>query len=394
MSAASPQNAQIIDQQSEDILFFSSDDWGWKTSKYHVSTRLARQGKVLFVSSIGFRAPTASSEDLGRIWRKLKSFFQGTREVMPNLHVLTPLVIPFKTFPAKDALNRALLRLQIVIAMRKLRMKKPLMFVFSQNWFPYIRSIPKKKCIYYVVDDQSSFKGLDAAQFRAWDQQMCEYADGIFCTAKSLYQEKKALNPQTIYMPHGVDFENFYRTWDQQLPVATGMQSLARPAMLFFGHISYDWVDTELLKKCAALRPDWSWVLVGRNSVKEKEFEGYNNIHYLGEQDFTDLPGFCKGADVGIIPFVDTKLTQNCNPLKLPEYVAAGLPVVSTPIPSVIELYAQDAAVAGNAEEFVKQCELALLKTKVQKLTRAQAMKEHSWDNRVNLILKHIAEDF
>jgi hypothetical protein len=144
---------------NEDILFFSSDDWGWKTSKYHVSTRLAQQGKVLFVSSIGFRAPTASSEDLGRIWRKLRSFFKGTREVMPNLHVLTPLVVPFKNFPCKNSINQLLLKLQLAFAMRKLGMKKPLMFVFSQNWFPYIKSINRSKCIYYAVDDHSSFKG-------------------------------------------------------------------------------------------------------------------------------------------------------------------------------------------------------------------------------------------
>lgn len=379
--------------KQEDILFFSSDDWGWKTSKYQLSTRLAQQGKVLFVSSIGFRAPTASSEDLGRIWRKLKNFVQGTKEVQPNLHVLTPLVIPFQNFPMKDKINHLILKMQITVAMKQLKMKKPLMFVFSQNWLPYIKHIDRKKCIYYVVDDQSSFKGLNAEQFKAWDQEMSQYADGIFCTAKSLFDNKKALNQNTFYMPHGVDFNNFYRTWSDTTPAAASMLKLPQPRILFFGHISHDWVDAELLKKCAALKPDWSWVLVGRNSMSDNEFAQHANIHYLGEQEFADLPQFCKAADVGIIPFVQTPLTYNCNPLKLPEYVAAGLPVVSTPIPSVSELYPEDAAIAATPEEFVMRCEEALKKTNEQKHIRALAMQEHTWEMRVDKILGHIEND-
>jgi len=377
-------------ETSQDVLFFSSDDWGWKTSKYHISTRLAKQGKLLFISSIGFRAPKKSTEDMGRIWRKLKSFTQGTREVAPNLHVLTPIVIPFAGVPAKDRLNRMLLKLQIAYAMRKLAMKKPLMFVFSQNWVPYISDIERTKCIYYVVDDQSAFKGLDAEQFKAWDKQLCETADGIFCTSRTLYEQKRQLNPRTIAMPHGVDYDNFKQAWAQGTPCAHAMNGLSRPRMLFFGHLSYDWVDVELLKACAKLRPDWSWVLVGRNSTESAEFAEHTNIIYLGEQEFTKLPQYCKAADVGIIPFVDTELTKNCNPLKLPEYVAAGLPVVSTPIPAVVELYPLDARVASTPAAFVQACEEALTDTQEHLKSRSEAMAAHSWDQRLTSILQHI----
>ena len=70
--------------KNESIVIFSSDDWGWKTSKYQLSIRFARDNKVLFVSSIGFRAPRASSEDMGRIIRKLKSFFSGLNKIQDN----------------------------------------------------------------------------------------------------------------------------------------------------------------------------------------------------------------------------------------------------------------------------------------------------------------------
>jgi len=395
-SSTNPHSEALYKTKStgNDILFFSSDDWGWKTSKYHVSTRLAKQGKVLFISSIGFRAPTASSQDMGRIWRKLKSFFKGTTKVHPNLHVLTPLVIPFQNFPGKNFFNQLLVKAQVAFAMKKLGMHNPLMFVFSQNWYPYIRSIKRSKCIYYVVDDHSSFKGLNAQQFKEWDRQMCQHADGILCTSRSLYEQKKQYNSKTINMPHGVDHDNFYRTWDDSVTPNPEMMAMPGPKMLFFGHISYEWVDVELLSQCAQLKPDWSWVLVGRNSMADDEFKNFDNIYYLGEQEFTDLPNFCKAADVGIIPFIDSGLTRNCNPLKLPEYVTAGLGVVSTPIPSVIELYSEDAEVARSPEDFVAACERMMARTPADRRIRAEKMSVHSWDNRVARILQHIEADF
>jgi len=137
--------------KNENIVIFSSDDWGWKTSKYQLSIRFAKTNKVLFVSSIGFRSPKASSEDMGRIVKKLKSFFAGVKKVEDNLYVLTPIVIPFQKMPGRDLLNRLLLKLQVASACRKLGIESKYLFVFSQNWLPYIRNIEKKNLIYYCT---------------------------------------------------------------------------------------------------------------------------------------------------------------------------------------------------------------------------------------------------
>ena len=135
--------------KNQSIVIFSSDDWGWKTSKYQLSTRFAKQNKVLFVSSIGFRSPTKSSEDIGRIWNKLKKFFKGLEEFEDNLFVLTPLIIPFSSLPFRDKFNIVFLKFQITLAQWKLDMKNPYIFVFSQNWYEHIVSLPRQKLIYY-----------------------------------------------------------------------------------------------------------------------------------------------------------------------------------------------------------------------------------------------------
>jgi len=375
--------------KNKNIILFSSDDWGWKTSKYQLSTRFAKSNRVLFVSSIGFRSPGASAADLKRIFSKLKQFLSGVKEVKKNLYVLTPLVIPFSWFPARKSINKLIFKFQLGWAKRRLKMSAPYLFVFSQNWYDYIRDMKREKLIYYTVDEQAGFNGLNGSNFAEFDRSMNTIADVIFCSARTLYNKNRKSNSNTHYMPHGVSYELFASALDTSTAIADDMKSIPRPILLFFGHISYDWVDQELIKYLAEQRPDWSLVLVGRYSMRAGEFSNFNNIYLLGEKAFEDLPGYCKGADLGIIPFVYSTLTNNCNPLKLPEYVAAGLPVVSTDIPEVRRAYADKTYIGENSNSFLLACERALADNDDDRnRMRAKAMAEHSWDQRVNSIYR------
>lgn len=377
--------------KDQSIIFFSSDDWGWKTSKYQLSTRFANDNKVLFVSSIGFRAPTASSDDMKRIWNKLKGFFKGVKQVNPNLYVLTPLVIPFSWFPFRSAINKLILKMQVGWAKRKLGMSKPFLFVFSENWHDYVVNMSRQKLIYYTVDEQASFAGLDEQRFIEQDRSMNQMADVIFCSARTLYEKNKQNNNNTHYMPHGVNYELFSQTIKDSTPVASEMKAIKGPIFLFFGHISYDWVDKDLVKYLAEKKPDWSWVYVGRYSMDENEFDQYDNIYLLGEKEFETLPSYCKGADIATIPFVYSELTNNCNPLKLPEYFSAGLPVVSTNIPEVRRAYGDEVYIGNDNESFLKACEQALNENDNQKnLSRSHEMAAHSWEQRIQNIYQII----
>ncbi len=379
--------------KNQSIVFFSSDDWGWKTSKYQLSTRFANDNKVLFVSSIGFRAPTASSDDMKRIWNKLKGFFKGVKKINENLYVLTPLVIPFSWFPFRNALNKLILKMQVGWAKWRLNMSKPYLFVFSENWHDYVINMKRKALIYYTVDEQASFSGLDGQRFIEMDKKLNKAADVIFCSARTLYDKNVASNPNTHYMPHGVSYSLFASTLEQQTTVAEDIANIPGPIFLFFGHISYDWVDKDLVKYLAKQRPDWSWVYVGRYSMAEKEFAGFKNIYLLGEKDFEELPRYCKAADIGTIPFVYSKLTNNCNPLKLPEYFAAGLPVVSTNIPEVKRAFGDECYIGHDNESFLAACDQALAENNLEvNLKRAKEMEKHSWEERINNVYRIINE--
>src|SRR5438045_6038284 len=103
-----------------DMLCFSHDWTGDPLSKTHLMRLLARDNRVLWVNSIGYRAPTASAADLGRAWRKLKAAASPLSEPLPNLHVLSPLAVPAWGSPAVRAFNKTFLRWQVRRAMRKL----------------------------------------------------------------------------------------------------------------------------------------------------------------------------------------------------------------------------------------------------------------------------------
>jgi len=378
---------------NEDIILFSSDDWGWKTSKYQLSIRFARNNRVLFVSSIGFRAPKASTQDFLRIFTKLKSFFKGIRKIEDKLFVLTPLVVPFNKIPCSDAINRLLLNVQLKYAKWKLGIKVPYVFVFSQNWLDFVSTIQCKKMIYYCVDDQSGFQGIDEGKFENQDREMARKADLVFCSSQKLCEQKEYYNTSTYHMPHGVNYELFSRVvFDEELELANDIRPIPKPVLGFYGHISYDWVDVDLLKYIANKKPEWSILLIGKYSLKEDEFKHYSNIYVIGERKFEELPTYCKGIDVGLIPFVSSKLTDNCNPLKLYEYLAAGLPVVSTDIPEVRN-YRDAVLIADNMESFVKCCQQAISeKSSESARSRSLSMKTASWDDKVDEIYSIIAK--
>jgi glycosyltransferase involved in cell wall biosynthesis len=369
------------------IILFSSDDWGWKTSKYQLAIRFARDNTVLFVSSVGFRAPSVSKADLGRIWRKLVSFFKGVKAVHPNLYVLTPLVIPFRRGGSVERLNTLLLRVQLAWACVKLGMGAPYIFVFSQNWHDFVLTMKRKILVYYCVDNQAGFTGVDALRFQEKDVSFTTRADLVLCSSRKLFERKRQINAHTRYLPHGVNYQLFSQAlFDSGLPVASDAAGLSAPVLGFYGHISYDWVDVGLLKFLARKRPGWTIILLGRYSLQENEFAGLSNIVYLGEKDFEALPGYCKVMDVALIPFVVSPLTQDCNPLKLYEYLAAGLPVVSTEIPEV-RAFGGDVHVAGTHEEFLALCERALVDDSDQaRAARSRSVAKATWDDRIDAI--------
>lgn len=144
-----------------------------------------------------------------------------------------------------------------------------------------------------------------------------------------------------------------------------------------------DWVDVELLAAVADARPDWSIVLIGEAATDVEALRSRSNVHLLGRRAYAMLPRYAAAFDVGLIPFRVNELTRAVNPIKLREYLAAGLPVVSTPLPEC-EGYGEWVRIARGAEDFVEACEGAMGEdSEARRENRVQAMKGEAWETKV-----------
>ena len=188
--------------------------------------------------------------------------------------------------------------------------------------------IKYKKSIFRIADNSSGFsKNTRAA--RDAERKIAGRVDNVLYTAQSLEEHVMSLSPQqATYFPNGVNYEHFAEGSKLTPPE---YEHIKRPIALYVGAMS-EWFDFELINNAAQKLPDISFVLIGPDDLAKQRLKKRPNIHVLGARKYTDLPAYMHNADVGLIPFDvenNADLVNSINPLKLYEYMACGLPVVS-----------------------------------------------------------------
>lgn len=369
---------------SENIICFAKDWSEDPTSCNHVMRALSRNHRVLWLNSVGARRPNfGSARDLGKMGRKVMGFLRGPREVEPNLWVYTPLVLPFPYTPAIARVNRWILHATVGALRLALRMRDFQLWTFLPTTAPYVGSMGESLAVYYCTDEWSGFSHLGQEPVAAMEQALCAKSDVVFTTSRPLLERKSAYNKETHLASHGVDHAHFAAALDEGTLVAGDLLGLPHPILGFFGLIE-NWIDLTLLTYAAEHRKEWSIVLVGRANVDVSRLSAYPNIHLLGRRPYQELPRYAKAFDVGICPFVSSELTRNINPIKLREYLSAGLPVVATGIPEAATYPGSCQLVEGPAA-FLAACEFALASdSKERRRERSDAMRRETWESKTN----------
>ncbi|SPF48783.1 Glycosyltransferase [Candidatus Sulfopaludibacter sp. SbA4] len=368
--------------EGNDIICFSNDWDGDPLSKKHIVSRLAQKNRVLWVNSTGNRNPTASVRDLRRAWRKLRQYFAGCRPVAENISVFSPLVIPFHGNRAARWMNRRLLRWSLRRACRKLGFQKPITWTFVPSSADVAGSLGERLVIYHCVDEFSKFTGTDETAILEMEHGLMEKADMVVVSSSRLFETKHRYNPNTFLVTHGVDVAHFKTACLPATAPPADCANLPRPVIGFFGLIA-DWVDLEVVRYLAASRPQWSLLLIGEIQTDTSALRELPNVHLLGRRSYQSLPAYCRAFDVAILPFVINELTVAANPLKLREYLAAGLPVVATPLPEVLKLNGL-VRTALTPAEFLNQIEALLSEGKRgPDPAVSRLMERESWDHKV-----------
>lgn len=373
--------------EGRNIICIASN-WAYDpTSKHHVMRILSERNHVIWVNYHASRRPRVTSADAGAIARKLRQFVGGPQLVGDGMTVITPLLVPLPGNKVARSANQTLLTRQIRGVLNNLPPRPIQLWSFAPDVDYLCGQFGEECVVYYCVDEFSEFDGYDREQVLRAERRLAERADLVVTTSKFLYEAKSHLGRRTVSVTHGVDYDHFAKAQEIESAPADVID-LPRPIFGFWG-LMQEWFDAELVGAVAMARPDWTFVLIGEMACDAKML-GLPNVHRLGRRPYSALPNYAAAFDVALIPFRVNRLTQAVNPIKLREYLCAGLPVVSTPMPEVTA-YGEFVEIADGMPKFIAACERALDRRgeEFASLSRA-AMQRETWRAKVDELSGHL----
>lgn len=229
----------------------------------------------------------------------------------------------------------------------------PMALSFTRHLEPLVR-------VYDCMDELSAFKNAPPSLKRL-EAELLESADVVFTGGHSLYEAKRDLHQNIHPFPSSIEAVHFRQARSAPAEPAD-QQEIPYPRLGFFGVID-ERMDLDLLAGIADARPDWHLVLVGPVvKIDSADLPQAPNIHYLGSKNYQQLPEYLSGWNVAMLPFARNESTRFISPTKTPEYLAAGVPVISTSIKDVIRPYGQQGLVeiADSVPDFIQAAEFLL----------------------------------
>ena len=247
---------------------------------------------------------------------------------------------------------------------------------------PLLQELHPRLVVYDCMDELSSFRNAPK-QLPQRESALLKVADIVFTSGPSLYRAKRERHPNVHCFPDSVDVGHFVQSLDR-VNSHPAHKDIPGPRLGYYGVLD-ERLDTELIARLADAHAQWQIVLVGPIvRIDPAELPRRPNIHYLGQPSYQALPQFLAGWDVCLLPFTLNASTRFINPARTLEYMAAELPIVSTPLPDVADIHGGIVSIAEDVQAFIAACEETLLATpqvhaeKIAKMRKVLAAT--SWD--------------
>lgn len=332
-------NKKNVETESEkfDVLCLSHLRWDFVYQRpQHLLSRFTNGGRVFF-----FEEPVFSD----------RPTFLEIDEKENNLFVAVPRI------SLADRENSDVAEIQRRMLDKMIETKNLDDFVL---WFytpmalDFADHLKPQATVFDCMDELSAFKFAPPALIEN-ESKLLEKADLVFTGGQSLYEAKKNRHERVFAFPSSIDKEHFL----QARNIAEEPADQAKISSPKFGYCGVidERLNLELIAEMADLKPGWQFVMIGPVvKISEDDLPRRDNIHYLGGKDYKDLPAYLSGWNVALMPFALNESTRYISPTKTPEYLAAGLPVISTPIRDVVRPYHEKGLVeiAETAKDFVK----------------------------------------
>lgn len=338
-----------------DMLVFCHLRWGFVYQRpQHLISRMAKNYRILLVEEpIPYNKEEENSWDL--------------EIIDANLHVLKPKATG--TEGIAQVLRSFLSTTSFEVGW------------FYSAWFsPLLSEFNFEKVVYDCMDELSLFKGAPSELIQQ-EKFLLSEADIVFTGGKSLYESKSNVHQNVHCFQSSVEREHFEKALTE-IEIPEDIKEIKGPIVGYFGVID-ERIDLDLLHSTAILRPEVNFVMIGPLAkIAEEDLPKEKNIHYLGMKSYKDLPNYLKAFDIAMMPFALNDATKFISPTKTLEYMAAGIPIISTAVKDVIRDYAHCIPIVKNAEEFSKDIDQlmnadhSLLKNDFDEI-----LKKTSWDN-------------
>lgn len=382
-----------------DIVLLSIADWDnpfW-TNKQHVAVELAKRGhRVFYIDSLGLRRPSASSQDISRIRRRLQKAVCAPRAVRKNLWVWSPVILPFHSNAIIRRTNQYLLSRWLDYWLRRLAFHKDILWTYNPLTTQLLNFRQFNKLVYHCVDEIKAQPGMPKEALEQAEQVLVQEASIVFVTAPKLLETRRRWNRNTYYLPNVADYAHFSTAMDEQTALPDDLAAIPAPRIGFVGAISGYKVDFRLLRLVAAAHPEWSLVLIGK--VGEGDpwtdfslLHGLANIHLLGAKPYDDLPQYLHGIDVAILPNQLNEYTEAMFPMKFFEYLAAGRRIVSVDLPALRE-FSDVAYIAKTPADFVTGIAQTLAGQGAPLEARLSLAKEYTYEARTEKMMSLIQQ--
>jgi glycosyltransferase involved in cell wall biosynthesis len=271
------------------------------------------------------------------------------------------------------------------------------LWIYTPIELPITIKLTPRVTVYDCMDELANFKGASPL-LREREKELFKQADLVFTGGHCLYEAKSKQHTDVYPFPSSVEVNHFAQA-RTGLYDPVDQQNLPRPRLGFYGVID-ERFDSALLQALARKRADWHFVLLGPVlKIDPTSLPRGANLHYLGMKSYSELPSYLANWDVALLPFARNEATEFISPTKTPEYLAAGVPVVSTGIRDVVRPYGERGIVfiADSVDAFEDACSCALSERSTpagkarQELADAYLSKiswDRTWDHMSNLIEK------
>ncbi len=384
--------------RDEVILMTGCEAWDHWRQTHNIAHIWARENKIIFVDTDvhydQVRTQSGRLQYLKRFLDQEINWVDGNIAVLQAPPMLPVAVSMLSRIWGREIRDRSIrlgkiLQAKLILKkLTKLRLSPTVLSIWKPFDLMFAGRMGERIACWHLYDEVSRYPGSKdiAAFIERIELDNIGRVQLVFAASEKLYNNKKPLHPSVHLVPNAGDFKTFNSALTDNLPEPEDLKGIPRPRIVMIGGLGWD-IDYDLLGFIADAHPEWSIVLIGlvRSSGEAgvKSVTGRPNGFSLGYKPQPALPAYLKYCDVGLMPYLIVGAMIDAYPLKMHEYLAAGLPVVSVPQPAVLP-FNHIVGIADNAATFTALIQKELASNSPEKIAaRVTVAHENSWEKRV-----------